>query len=133
MSKRPPQRSDEPPEPATFEVTAGGSWPGRPGGALLDPKPLVGLISAGYWYPIADYHPDMGRVLVWLSWFVKPQYQDGYMDGTAIFAARFTLSTSGPSAERPRVWMGLDRPGDGLPLEMHGKTITHFCPVRGPQ
>jgi hypothetical protein len=127
MSKRPPQRSDEPAEPATFEVTAGGSWPGRPGGARLDPKPLVGLISVGYWYPIADYDPTMGRVLVWLSWHQHQQYQGMVQVGTSIVADRHVLT------DGARIWVNADRADNkGLPLEMHGKTITHFCQVKGP-
>ena len=97
--------------------------------------------TVGVWQPISDYRPEIGRVLVWLAWFQKPQYDNGHMTGAALFADRYTLSSTvgaDPTVtanykDRPVVWMPADKDTwEGLPLEMHERRVTHFCQVRGP-
>lgn len=129
MTSRPPQRSDEPPEPATFEVTAGGSWPGRPG-SLPKPPPVP---TVGVWQPVAQYDIVMGTVLVWLSWHEYSRQISSMQECGRWEQARQLQLRSNPDVSdghpNNRVWVYAQ---SGVPLEVTCR-VTHFCGVRGPK
>jgi hypothetical protein len=83
--------------------------------------------SAGAWQPIAEYTPDMGVVLVWVSWHEYDKRVSGMTElGRWEQARQVQLGVAG--AHRDRLWV---YHATGQPLEVVCRA-THFCMVRRP-
>ena len=80
-------------------------------------------MSAIPWIPIADYRPDMGAVLVWLSW---PEYSRAA--GSRVLHGDWMVAYPVVANGTP-VWVTAH---DSIPCETTGRAITHFLQKATP-
>ena len=86
-------------------------------------------MPVGNWRPVSEYIPEMGRVLVWISWTEYDRAtRSPQKTGTFDTAYQLMITDGKPC------WVDAD---DSTPTEVAGRRVTYFMhpasPTTGPK